>query len=117
MEQVLFLVLQKALFTQPKHTYFTKIGGKICANTGVQKENSTQIIKFFYLLFLTVGTLLWFRVYQTHFPFQYGPVIKLPLQILPSLHGQPYEIASIPSVGGVGVSTRDGEFSTCHSSQ
>ena len=24
--------------------------------------------------------------------FQYGPVIKLPLQILPSIHGQPYEI-------------------------
>jgi hypothetical protein len=24
--------------------------------------------------------------------FQYGPVIKLPLQILPSIHGQPYGI-------------------------
>ena len=29
---------------------------------------------------------------QTDRSFQYGPVIKLPLQILPSIHGQPYGI-------------------------
>ena len=28
--------------------------------------------------------------------FQYGTVIKLPLQILPSMHNQPYGITSIP---------------------
>ena len=27
---------------------------------------------------------------QSNWPFQYGPVIKLPLQILQSIHGQPY---------------------------
>ena len=27
-----------------------------------------------------------------HWAFQYGPVIKLTLQILPSIHGQPYGI-------------------------
>ena len=30
--------------------------------------------------------------FAKHSTFQYGPVIKLPLQILPSMHGQPYGI-------------------------
>ena len=33
--------------------------------------------------------------FAKHSTFQYGPVIKLPLQILPSIYGQPYGIGGI----------------------
>ena len=44
-----------------------------------------------FMLCLSLGTVEQFQI-KWDVPFQYGPVIKLPLQILPSIHVQPYGI-------------------------